>query len=201
MVHLSYIVQAVALLLFVPTALADVLNRTLCYCGTPVGELDATIEAGCFYFYQYHSNPYNMNLNIDYTCRGQNFDNACTERFAQRQQRCRTFDEGWEFCYRQRGRHSDEYAFMGIRHPVGGLVVTPPKEEVDMVCDHLCMKHVGLPRIPAPWDISNKMGRVIEWRGASKIEIFPELPDIVLPKRGFPFMAKPGSDGQTHPTN
>ncbi|KAI4122972.1 MAG: hypothetical protein LQ347_006320 [Umbilicaria vellea] len=197
MVHLTSVLKAIILLLAVtvPAALADTLNRTMCYCGTPSGQLDVMVEAGCYYFFQYHSNPYNLELGLDYTCRSPNYDNVCTKRRSQKQKRCRSFNEGWEFCYVQHGGGLDRYSFQGIRHGIGGLIVTPPQAEIDMICDRMCLKHVGLPRIPKPWDITNLVGHVREWRGENKVEIFPELPDIVLPHRGFPAMG-PGSDDE-----
>lgn len=191
------VVKAAAVALFLlPTAFADTLNRTMCYCSSPSGEMDTLVEAGAYYIFQYHSNAYNIDISIDYTCRSANYDNICTMRWQQQQKRCRTIDGGWEFCYDQNPKKLDRYSFMGVRHGVGGLIVNPPQGEVEQVCDNLCLKHVGLPRIPKAWDVSNLVGHIIEWRGDSIIDIFPELPDIVLPKRGYAPKLRPGSDNE-----
>ncbi|KAA6409249.1 MAG: hypothetical protein FRX48_06802 [Lasallia pustulata] len=205
MIHLRLIIQTVVLLVLVSTALADGLNVTKCYCATPPNQLDLIVEAGCFYLFQYHSIPYSMILNIDYTCRDATFVNPCTVLEKQKQQHCRTYYKGLEFCYKQNVHHRpSKYTFMGITSTTSGKMLTAPKDEVDKVCDHLCMKHVGLPRIRDAWHVFRtvqgewQLGKhVMKKNGSfkSKIEIFPELPDIVRPKKSaekpvFPWKVK-----------
>ena len=190
----TLVLAAAVLLCLLSTALADSLNRTMCYCATAANELDSLVEAGAYYFFQYHSNHYNMDMAIDYTCRSAGMDNVCTMRWQQKQNRCRTTDGGWEFCYHQYGRKGDHYSFNGIKHKVGGLIVEYPKEEIASVCDDLCRKHVGLPRILHRWNIANHVGITLEWRGVSLMESFPDLPDIVLPHEGSPVNPGPSLD-------
>ena len=183
------------LLLITPTTLADTLNRTMCYCGTDSRDLDARPETGCYYFFQYHSNPYNLDFFVDYTCRALAWENICTVKARQTEKRCRTFHEGWEFCYDlQGGNHPDKYSVQGVKNLVGGIIQGPPQEEVDRVCAAFCVDHVGLPLV-APWQKPGEHGKGQEY-GVSKIEIFSELADIVLPSRGFPPYLKPSEDDE-----
>ena len=182
----SLVIAAAAFLCLISTAVADTLNRTMCYCATPGNETDSSVEAGAYYFFQFHSNLYKVDMAIDYTCRSASWNNVCTMRMKQKQNRCRTYDGGWKFCYHQNSKWMDYYSFNGIKNYLEGVMVEFPKEEVASICDNLCLKHVGLPRILKSWNKTIILGPGTERRGESFIESFPELPDIILPHSDSP---------------